>query len=623
MNEFYELLLKNKMITPIWKSVISLIDELLDNDSNKDSYLKLFLIYFSLIDDGNLYMNLDKEKFIDKFNTKVNGQKILLEDDPSYAIEDFDNILNTALSLTYLLETIKDLPIVKKEELFVVRDNMLYTKKFAVASKNISQNIQRLFNVDFNTTSLFNYEEYLKESISLSIGQKKAITSGLNNNLIITGGPGTGKTTSILFLLINLLKSNFNYNVYLVAPSGKASSRMKESINNSLSMLNDKKDLLSDVIDKITSLDESTIHHLLGVQYKNNTFKYNKDYQFDENSIFVIDEASMIDVNIFNALLDAIPTNARVFIMGDKNQLPSVESGAIFGALLKNEELSKNIVELDESKRFKVGTVVYNLAKAINEGSNLNLENNAFNDFHDFKLYDLIPGKYPVYYYLDNYDKFKDKDILDVILSRWNDKFYSSLNSKCKDISYDLNLFKEINHDVERARILTAENNGSRGVKTINDYFVKDNLQFYPGELLMITKNNKTLELYNGDSGIIVKFAGDDCLYFMIQKTTKLVSENIKIDDNIFKLDNFVFYPIRLIPKDEITPSYAITIHKSQGSDYENILVILPSKKGHPLLNRQILYTAITRTKGNTYILSNIDRLNEAKDNLLVRDTII
>ena len=78
-----------------------------------------------------------------------------------------------------------------------------------------------------------------------------------------------------------------------------------------------------------------------------------------------------------------------------------------------------------------------------------------------------------------------------------------------------------------------------------------------------------------------------------------------------------------MITKNEIDLAFAITVHKSQGSDYKNILVVLPTAKGHPLLNRQILYTAITRTKGTTYIFSNLDRLNEAKDRILIRDTNI
>ncbi|MCR5462471.1 MAG: ATP-binding domain-containing protein, partial [bacterium] len=93
--------------------------------------------------------------------------------------------------------------------------------------------------------------------------------------------------------------------------------------------------------------------------------------------------------------------------------------------------------------------------------------------------------------------------------------------------------------------------------------------------------------------------------------------------DEIFKYASYVFYPFRMLTDKEIDLAFAITIHKSQGSDYKSILVILPNKKGHPLLNRQILYTAITRTKGNTYILATKESLDEAKDRIIIRDTNI
>jgi exodeoxyribonuclease V alpha subunit len=139
----------------------------------------------------------------------------------------------------------------------------------------------------------------------------------------------------------------------------------------------------------------------------------------------------------------------------------------------------------------------------------------------------------------------------------------------------------------------------------------------------MINKNNKTLDLYNGDCGILVTFENDNTLYFMVKKSSMIISKEGKEEDKIFKLKDFTFYPLRLITQSEIDLSYAITIHKSQGSDYKNILVILPTAKGHPLLNRQIIYTAITRTKGNTYILSNQDRLEESKNSVIIRDTNI
>lgn len=196
----------------------------------------------------------------------------------------------------------------------------------------------------------------------------------------------------------------------------------------------------------------------------------------------------------------------------------------------------------------------------------------------------------------------------------------------CNDITEDG--FSDIWNISENARILCANNSGIRSVSHINKYIRKEFYSdktsvsgYYPGELLMVTENEHSLELYNGDCGVTVKFKDDETLYLMFKKGIKLNIDDKKVENKIFKLGDFVFYPVRLIGADKITSAFAITIHKSQGSDYNNILVVLPKTKGHPLLNRQIVYTAITRTKGKTYILSNQENMENARDTVLVRNT--
>ena len=143
----------------------------------------------------------------------------------------------------------------------------------------------------------------------------------------------------------------------------------------------------------------------------------------------------------------------------------------------------------------------------------------------------------------------------------------------------------------------------------------------------MINKNNPILDLYNGDSGVLMTFDGDETLYFMIEKKSAITDVGSKKKDDIFALSVnnriFTFYPLRMITEADFDLAYAITIHKSQGSDFKNIFVILPTLEGHPLLTKQIVYTAVTRSKGITYILSNQDRLLEAQANFDKRDTNI
>ena len=426
---------------------------------------------------------------------------------------------------------------------------------------------------------------------------------------------------------------------------------MKESIINGINNIDDGKEEYRTAINILkgittskddTEVEEFTIHRLLGVNFETGGFRYNKKNQFEENSIFVIDEASMIDICLFKSLLDAIPSGARVFILGDKDQLPSVEVGAVFGDLVKSTYLrNKNkVVELLESKRFNKNTAIYKLAEEVNKGLPLTL--GEFKNKEDFNLSEVSTDTCPVYYFYNKDvdslgNRFNQKENIEYIIKKWAEKYYKKLQDKVTNIPLngdriDDSILNEISNLIEEAKILSAENEGIRGIKSINAYIKKlvidkektpSLFNQYPGELMMINKNNSALNLYNGDTGILVSIENDDTIYYMVKKTIKFIHNEGYKRDEIFKIKSFVFYPLRLITLSEIELSYAITIHKSQGSDYKNILVILPTAKGHPLLNRQILYTAITRTKGNTYILSNKESLEAAASTNLTRDTNI
>ena len=637
--EYYNLLLENKMITPIWKYVLELIEEEIKDNENKDYYLVIFAIYFSLINDGNITISLNKDVLTKKWESKLDATAILLEESGSYNEESFNKIKDISFNcISNYLQDINtnNLPsLINDNKFFEIEDNYLYVRKYGSARRGVIASMDRLFSTRSNITSTFKYQDAVASDFTLSDGQEKAVIEGINKSLVITGGPGTGKTTSILFLLIGLLLNDTdNMRIYLIAPSGKAAGRMKESIINGLNILTDSfKQDHKDIISKIQNLDKSTIHSLLEIDYETNGFKYNKNRRFPENSIFVIDEASMIDVCLFNALLQAIPTSAKVYIMGDKNQLPSVECGAVFGDLLTKKSIQDNVVELDESKRFKKGTKIFNLAKAVNEGDVLPINDEDWKEYDSFEVLikDDDRKENPIYYYKNHKENVKDKDIVEHVVNKWGNEFFESLQDKATDLDFnDVAHLKEVFEYSEISKILCAENEGPRGIKTINNYVKKHFIDkskyhsangYYPGMIMMVNKNNKSLDLDNGDSGLLVTFKDDSTIYFMTKKSSNIAKNQGKEVDRIFKLGEFTFYPVRMITQEEIDMAYAITIHKSQGSDYPNILVILPTKKGHPLLNRQIVYTAITRTKGTTYILSNIDRLNESKDNLIVRDT--
>jgi len=632
--EFYHALESYRMIDPIYYYVLELVEEQIAKSETKDRSLALFCIYFSLLSDGNVCMSLDSKILKEKWAKKVQSTRILLDETADFDKEKFNDMVaysTSAIANGLNRITEKDLPeIIGEKKIFMVDAGWLYMMKYDIARLSIIDSIKRIFSYEGNASSSFSYKSCVKDDFSLSPGQEKAIVSGVNKNLIITGGPGTGKTTSILFLLLNLLSQKQDYDIYLVAPSGKASSRMKESIINGLENISESyKNAHVDIIATINNLQESTIHRLLGNDRETKGFLFNKEHQFAQNSLFVIDEASMIDICLFDSLLSAIPTGARLFMMGDKNQLPSVECGAVFNDLLRKPELKDNVIELDESIRFGKETKIYELASAINNGEALPVHSSDWRRASQFEIMPEAKQK-PIFYFTVEDDK-NEREEMETILQRWGGSFVSALQAEASGLSEnDLNKLTEVFDHGEESKVLCAENEGARGIKTINDYMIRhfiDKTQstsvdgYYAGELIMVTKNNRMLDLYNGDCGLLVTFENDPTLYYMVKKASQIVEKEGKEKDKIFKLGSFVFYPFRMITQKEIDFAYAITIHKSQGSDYKNILVILPRKKGHPLVNRQIVYTAITRTKGNTYIVASQEILEEARDTLIVRDT--
>ena len=166
-----------------------------------------------------------------------------------------------------------------------------------------------------------------------------------------------------------------------------------------------------------------------------------------------------------------------------------------------------------------------------------------------------------------------------------------------------------------KKRILSAERRGIYGVEQINksacklirDYGAKKFTdRYFPGELLMITQNQAMYKLYNGDTGIVVY--KDSTPYIMLKKA----SENET---------GFVFYPLSWFPTDAVEPAFAITIHKSQGSEYDHVTMFLPKQEGHPLLNNQILYTGITRAKKTVTIIATEETFKAACETVIERDT--
>ena len=451
-----------------------------------------------------------------------------------------------------------------------------------------------------------------------------------------------------------------DWNIYLAAPSGKAADRMRESLVGGLSNILDEQKSGDNerIFRKLNELESSTIHRLLRFSRSKGCFTFNRKEQFPKNSIFVIDEASMIDIEMFAALLEAIPEGARIFILGDSFQLPSVDSGAVLGEILKVQSGKNFSVKLNESNRFDDRSNIGKLAAEIKEVA----ECNDSNKFVPHKF--TITGEEPVsenenvsspefkdkvlYKCLETDDKpltkKEEEKLIESFIGKWSEEF-----AKLPELAEQINpqrtgieaddpdkIETKRRNDIWRLsltkRILCAERRGLRGIENINKKVCSkikslwrtkkkkegktvqwDDSGYFPGQLLIITKNQEMFKLYNGDTGIVVFDGNTPCL--MLKKAAPQRKDLQKTRDD------YVFYPLSVLPEDSISTAFAITIHKSQGSEYNHVTMFLPTKIGHPLLTNQIIYTGITRAMESVTIIANDDTFKAAVTTVSERDT--
>ena len=657
--DFFNQLYKLNAISSIWEKILDMLREMEKNIS--DQALDIFCIYFSLLDDGNTCIALNKEKLLAKWMKKWNGlllvNEVSEEEKDILQEKDFEHIIEEGLKSFKdgsLKSIIEDNPSEEnKGKIFIISDidgnDWLFAEKYYCAKNIIEERIKKLFlagqRKSLDKKSIADeFEKLTDKKFKLKERQLEAIARGQKENLIITGGPGTGKTTVITYLLWELFKDedNLKKHLYLAAPSGKAADRMKESILEAINKINCDSDCAA--FKKLNTSDSYTIHRLLSYAPQENSFIYNSENQFNKDSIFVIDEASMIDIDLFASLLAAIPDQARVFILGDKDQLPSVQAGAVLGEILSKKKDS--VVELNESNRFNSDSEIGRLKDAV---QNEQLELKDFLHFEKWSAWkkdfpsERNAGENPVdFIELDEGQKGKE---ISEIVCNWSAAFYDHLADKKISPAYklkasfdkeNLQLLDKLWTDSMKAKILCAERRGLRGVENINK-IICDNIReknqlydfsqgnYFPGQLLMINQNQKMYKLYNGDCGIVVRFENNPFLYLMIEKSAEGEEKerNFSFEHRIFAAGRFMFYPLYLLPGEALETAYAITIHKSQGSGYDNILIFLPEQEQHPLLNRQIFYTAITRTSGSTYIVASEEILCNARKNIIERDTMI
>ncbi|WP_405323879.1 ATP-dependent RecD-like DNA helicase [Fibrobacter sp.] len=697
IDDFIDALIEMRGLVPLDKHLLHLLFEI-KNDISLHTQ-KFLTLCMSLLDDGNTRVLLNAEQFTDMWTRKWNGLVMLRI---STAEEDIDeNAFATASDFASIIaHGIQDIltsdfsTIMESRETDTASAEDSLSKPFILAKRQNGTHlyftkhfdakcvIKKAANILFKdgrkptdeeialcTEKIANIcKPFGDKPFTIKKRQAEAIIRGQSENLVITGGPGTGKTTVVLYILWNLLASHsemLNWNIYLAAPSGKAADRMRESLIDGLARIRDEqKNENERIFRKLNELESSTIHRLLRFSKSKGGFMYNHEEQFPKNSIFVIDEASMIDIEMFAALLEAIPEGARIFILGDPFQLPSVDSGAVLGEILKVQSGKDFSVKLNESNRFDDRSNIGKLAAEIKEVAETK-DNNKFvphkfahdsNEIGSARIPDASGDlanknaatfKDKVFYRKLETDntpltkKEEDKRI-ESFIAEWSRDF-----AKLPELAEKINPQRtgteldDPNHSETARRneiwqlsltkrILCAERRGLRGIETINKKVCSkikslwraqkktqgetiqwDDSGYFPGQLLIITRNQEMFKLYNGDTGIVVFDGNTPCL--MLKKAPPQGSERTR--------DDFVFYPLSVLPEDSITTAFAITIHKSQGSEYKHVTMFLPTKIGHPLLTNQIIYTGITRAKESVTIIAGDDTFKAAVTTVSERDT--
>lgn len=446
-----------------------------------------------------------------------------------------------------------------------VYNNNLYYMELTVARKLLDLNAKSENNYKVMEAKVKEVEA--KTGIKLGDLQRKAVYEAVESGLvIITGGPGTGKTTTIN-AIIKLFEMQ-NMEILLAAPTGRAAKRMTET----------------------TGMEAQTIHRLLEL---NGNPEEGGSMRFERNElnpleadVIIIDEMSMVDIYLMYSLLKAVTVGTRLILVGDVNQLPSVGPGKVLKDIIGSEKF--NVVRLSEIFRQAAESDIITNAHKINAGQSIKLDNKS-KDFFMLSmnsslqiqraLVSLIAEKLPPYVDATKYD------IQVLTPSRKGELGVENLN---KILQQYINPPAPNKREKQWGEMIFRENDKVMQIK--NDYQM---------EWKIVTKKGLTIKegsgVFNGDCGIIREineFAGTVTVEFDEGKIVEYTGATLE----------------------ELELAYAITIHKSQGSEYPAVIIPLLNAP-RPLLNRNLLYTAVTRARKCVTIVGSENSVNEMIQN--------
>ena len=464
--------------------------------------------------------------------------------------------------------------------------------------------------------------------------QQLAVRTALNGRItVISGRPGSGKT-SIVASILRVLARVGNpplQSIALTAPTGKAADRLRQSVTGHLAAIESSGEPDRLLLDSCPP--STTLHRLLGYSPGRDRFWHNEQNPLPEKLI-IVDESSMIDLVMMDHLLRAMLPEARLILLGDADQLPSIEAGAVLRDLCRSKEAAKEkkrVIALEKSYRAReedsAGKQILEVAKAINEGRppveggdiSALATRYAASELAFAGVEHLVPGgENQKADFLDIWYKLLIKG-LPGLKERLARPFSSGPAGFDEESSAEL---KEVMAHFEKFRILCATRMGAgdTGSGDINSWLysrwleylkeeglVTRNPQFLLGEPVMMTRNDHSLRLYNGDSGLVLKVVLESAASRRSVETVAVFPRG----------GSFVAYPLEAL-RGYLEPAWATTVHKAQGSEYENVVIMLPAVYVRPL-TRELLYTAVTRAKKSVVIVGSQEMLQQGISHSLER----
>ena len=523
----------NKYESKILDTVNNNIYELIDSDE----------MPFTKIDEIAINMGIEEDDerrllaliiYVMKSLCFNNGDTYLSLEEISFNLSSYVSI--TPERLDYLI-----MKLIKDKKL-VVEDKRYYLKKFYEAEKYICDRI--CFLNDIESSGNVNISKYIDNekfnNIEYDDVQKKAIEWGVNNNItIITGGPGTGKTT-IINAIVMILTESYKLkdkDIALLAPTGRAAKKMMET----------------------TGRSASTIHKYLGWDKDNNTFEVD-EYSPNPEKYIIVDEVSMIDTLLMEALLKGIRRDSKLILVGDYYQLPSVSEGQVLKDLIDSDVLP--VIRLNQIYRQSEGSYILNLAYDIKEK---NISEDLFIKKDDY-LFINSDSDNALNYVKEVVNKAVKKGLTD------------------RELQVLAPMYKSI-CGIDNLNIVLQEifNPDSKNKKQIT----YGEVIYRIGDKVLQLVNDPDNNVFNGDIGYI-----DDIIISKDKRITNQI--NINYDGNIVEYTPDKFINFR--------HGYAISIHKAQGSEFDTVIMPITNSFKRMLYNK-LVYTGVTRAKKSLVIV--------------------